>query len=96
MDLGQGGKVQARRAVGLLIATFIALSPVSAFAHPPTLTKKFANCSALNKVYPGGVAKTAKWKNKGGAITNRPTVNAKVYNLNAGKDRDKDGIACEN
>lgn len=59
-------------------------------------TKKFSNCTALNKVYPGGVAKSSKWANKGGDIKNKPTVNAKVYAENASKDRDKDGIACEN
>ena len=58
--------------------------------------KKFSNCAALNKVYPGGVARAAKWKNKGGEIKNKPVVNTKLYNENASRDRDKDGIACEN
>lgn len=57
---------------------------------------KFSNCAALTKVFPGGVAKSSKSVNKGGEIKNKPTVNAKVYAENAGKDRDKDGIACEN
>ena len=57
--------------------------------------KKFANCSALNKVYPGGVAKSSKVKNKGGATKHAPEVNSKIYEANKGKDRDKDGIACE-
>lgn len=65
-------------------------------ASPYIIEKKFSNCAALNKVYPGGVAKTAKWKNKGGEIKNKPVVNAKVYNENSSRDRDKDGIACEN
>jgi len=39
---------------------------------------------------------SSKWVNKGGEIKNKPTVNAKVYAENSGKDRDKDGIACEN
>jgi hypothetical protein len=59
-------------------------------------TKKFSNCASLNKVYPGGVAKSAKWVNKGGKIKKTPVVNAKVYNENSSRDRDKDGIACEN
>lgn len=59
------------------------------------LEKKFANCSALNKVYPGGVAKSSKAKNKGGATNYAPEVNSKIYEANKGKDRDKDGIACE-
>jgi len=48
---------------------------------------------------PGAMARfslSSKWVNKGGEIKNKPTVNAKVYAENSGKDRDKDGIACEN
>jgi hypothetical protein len=56
---------------------------------------KYKNCAALNKVYSGGVAKSAKSKNKGGEIKLKPTVNAKVYDLNKALDRDKDGLACE-
>ncbi len=63
-------------------------------ASPQIFEKKFSNCAALNKVYPGGVAKSAKWKNKGGEIKNKPVVNAKVYNENSSRDRDNDGIAC--
>ena len=74
----------------------LGLTAFPATASPLVLEKKFANCAALNKVYPGGVAKSAKWVNKGGKINNKPTVNAKVYGENSGKDRDKDGIACEN
>jgi hypothetical protein len=65
-------------------------------ASPQVLDKKFSNCAALNKVYPGGVAKSKNWANKGGKIQNNPTVNAKVYAENSSKDRDKDGLACEN
>ena len=56
--------------------------------------KKFKNCSELNKVYPGGVAKPGA-VNKGGATKNQPTVNAALYKANIKSDRDKDGIACE-
>ena len=74
----------------------LGLSTVSATASPVIVHKKFTNCAALNKVYPGGVAKSAKWVNKGGKIKKTPVVNAKVYNENSSRDRDKDGIACEN
>lgn len=57
--------------------------------------KKFANCAALNKVYPGGVAKNNNVRNKGGATKYTPSVKPKIYKANASKDRDKDGIACE-
>ncbi len=56
--------------------------------------KKFKNCTELNKVYPGGVAKPGA-VNQGGATKNQPTVNAALYKANIKSDRDKDGIACE-
>lgn len=84
------------------VSVFVIAALVSGFgisganASPHIVEKKFSNCAALNKVYPGGVAKSSRWVNKGGEIKNKPTVNAKVYAENSGKDRDKDGIACEN
>jgi hypothetical protein len=56
--------------------------------------KKFKNCTELNKVYPGGVAKPGA-VNKGGATKKKPTIDAALYKANAKSDRDKDGIACE-
>ena len=56
--------------------------------------KKFKNCTELNKVYPGGVAKPGA-VNKGGATKNEPTIDAALYKANSKSDRDKDGIACE-
>jgi hypothetical protein len=56
--------------------------------------KKFKNCTELNKVYPGGVAKPGA-VNKGGALKNEPTIDAALYKANLKSDRDKDGIACE-
>ena len=67
---------------------FLTASPVSAAG------KKFKNCTELNKVYPGGVAKPGA-VNNGGATKNQPTVNAALYIANIKSDRDKDGIACE-
>lgn len=80
----------------VVVALVSGLGSTGANASPQIFEKKFTNCAALNKVYPGGVAKSAKWVNKGGEIKNKPTVKAKVYAENSGKDRDKDGIACEN
>jgi hypothetical protein len=57
--------------------------------------RAYKNCTELNKVYKGGVAKNAKIRNKGGKTKYKPTVSLKVYNLNKSRDRDKDGIACE-
>jgi hypothetical protein len=55
-----------------------------------TPAKKFKNCIELRKAFPNGVAKDAKSAGITGA-----TVNGKVYKLNIGSDRDKDGVACE-
>lgn len=59
------------------------------------LAKKFANCAALNKVAPGGIAKSPTSTNKGGRTKLAPEVSAKGYQLNTKLDRDKDGIVCE-
>ncbi|WBU38105.1 excalibur calcium-binding domain-containing protein [Homoserinibacter sp. YIM 151385] len=59
--------------------------------------KKYANCTAINKVYPHGVGKKgAKDKVRGSTkrVTNF-TVDSATYKLNSKSDRDKDGIACE-
>ncbi len=66
-----------------------------AFGATTFADKKFSNCSALNAVYPGGVAKNNKAENKGGETKYTPSVKPKIYKLNSSKDRDKDGIACE-
>jgi hypothetical protein len=82
--------------------TFIAMALV--FGSTPlaqaaeatrVLDSKFANCSALNKLYPGGVAKNKKVQNRGGETKETPAVKPNIYKLNSSKDRDKDGIACE-
>jgi hypothetical protein len=74
---------------GLLVTMSVA--PAEAAPKP----RAYKNCTELNKVYKGGVAKSAKVKNKGGKTKYKPTVSLKVYNLNKKSDRDKDGIACE-
>jgi hypothetical protein len=79
-----------------LVLCVIFYSTASSTALTPGAARaKYSNCKELNKVYPGGVSKSAKNKNIGGKTTRQPTVNSKVYLENASKDRDKDGIACE-
>ncbi|MCG7337105.1 excalibur calcium-binding domain-containing protein [Sporosarcina sp. ACRSM] len=58
-------------------------------------TKTYANCKELNKVYPGGVARSASIKNKGGKTKYKPFVSQALYDTNKKSDRDKDLIACE-
>jgi hypothetical protein len=83
--------VQNKKIVALVLAVGLTAGlSNSAFAA----AKKFKNCTELNKVHPGGVAKPGS-VNKGGATKNQPTVNAALYKANIKSDRDKDGIACE-
>lgn len=55
----------------------------------------FANCKEVNKVYPGGVARSATVKNVGGKTKYKPFVSQAIYDANKKSDRDKDLIACE-
>jgi hypothetical protein len=77
----------------LIVASMsLFLTAQNSYAIPE---KKFKNCTALNKVYPGGVAEKYRInENRGGRIP--PKVSSKIYKENKGLDRDKDGIACEN
>lgn len=58
--------------------------------------KKFGNCTQLNKTYPHGVGKKNAHDHvsSGKPVTNF-TRNTTVYKQNTGRDRDKDGVACE-
>jgi hypothetical protein len=69
---------------------------ISASSIGPTnaAVKVFKNCTALNKVYPGGVALPGA-VNSGGATKMEPKYDKALYNANKKSDRDKDGIACE-
>ena len=55
----------------------------------------YKNCTELNKVYKGGVARSASVKNVGGKTKYAPFVSQAIYDLNKKSDRDKDLIACE-
>jgi hypothetical protein len=81
-----------KKVTTLVIAVFLSLTVLSPSTAVPT--KKFANCTALNKVYPHGVAKKG-YQKSGSGLTGTPKVSNKIYNQNSGSDRDKDGIACE-
>jgi hypothetical protein len=63
----------------------------------------YKNCTALNKVYKGGVAKSKSSKNtkkKNGkkvlaASKYKPSINPTLYSKNEKLDKDADGIVCE-
>jgi hypothetical protein len=79
--------------IGLVVIVG-AVSAEAASAAPKP--KKYANCNALNKDYPHGVARTAAARDKtSGVRVTKFKVSKAVYDLNTSKDRDKDKIACE-
>lgn len=76
---------------------------ISFIAEAKTTVKTYKNCTELNKVYQGGVAKIKTAKNtkivKGKKVLAtskyKPLVSADIYIANQKHDRDKDLIACE-
>ena len=82
------------------VATTRAPAPVrstQAAAAAPAAAKRYQNCDALNVDYPGGVSMpgAVDKRSGGGTAKYKPTVSTALYEANAGKDRDKDRIACE-
>ena len=91
-----GMLIALKTVIAFFAATFLAFAMAAPSSGSPALAdKKFANCEALNSVYPGGVAKNSKVINTGGATKYLPALKPKIYKANSSKDRDKDGIACE-
>lgn len=60
-------------------------------------SRTFANCTALNRVYSSGIAKSQAAANAQVRAGNRrPTVSRPIYDKNYTRlDRDRDGTACE-
>ncbi|MFB5088113.1 excalibur calcium-binding domain-containing protein [Psychrobacillus sp. PGGUH221] len=76
--------------VGLVIG--FSFGPTKS-AEAKTITYK--NCTELNKVYKGSVARSSSVKNKGGKTNYKPFVSKELYDANKKSDRDNDLIACE-
>ena len=74
----------------LVVTTTLVLGVSPAGAAP----RVFKNCTAMHTVYKGGVKRPGA-VNKGGTLHHRPVVSLALYNANKSKDRDHDGIACE-
>jgi len=66
-------------------------------AAPSTSIVAFANCAQLNGVYPHGVGRPGAVDQVSGGSAGVTTFDrdAAVYGANTGRDRDKDGVACE-
>ena len=61
---------------------------------------KYASCISLRADYPGGVAKSSSTQNEVGGVStggilSTTYVSSTLYSLNAARDGDKDGWACE-
>ena len=68
--------------------SFVGVLIVPGFANAAV----FKNCTALNKKYPAGVAKSTQAATKQKSV---PKVSLAIYKANIKMDRDKDGIICE-
>ena len=80
--------------LSIAIAITFSFSAVQVEAASPKVVT-YKNCTELNKVYKGGVARTASVKNVGGKTKYKPFVSQALYDANKKSDRDKDLIACE-
>lgn len=80
--------------LSLTLVTGFSLGHVKS-ADAATKVKTYKNCTELNKVYKGGVARNTKVKNKGGKTKYKPYISQALYDANKKSDRDKDLIACE-
>lgn len=89
--LGYGptmGKLKKMTAAAAVVVVALAPGATSADAA----AKKYPNCTALNKVFRNGVARSVAATQ---GLTYRPAVKKRVYLANTHLDRDKDGVACE-
>jgi hypothetical protein len=95
MNLGKGRNAgYGKEMKKMIIATMLLGVALGMMSTAQAATKVFKNCTALNKIYPGGVALPGAI-NSGGATKQKPRYDKALYIANKKSDRDKDGIACE-
>ena len=88
-------------AAALGLAVVLALAPASAGSAAPAVggAKSYANCTAINAVWSGGIAKVGVTKNRtpsgSRALKGQVKHSNALYAANTKSDRDKDGVACE-
>ena len=79
----------------MIVTSLIAVSALVVSVMPAgAAARVFKNCTAMHKVYKGGVKRPGAVQ-KGGKLKYKAVVSAALYNANKSKDRDKDGLACE-
>ena len=84
-----------RTVAGMLGAAAMAVAPL-AVAAPAQAVTVYSNCDELNVDYPHGVGQPGAVDHTSGTPVTDFAVDQAVYDANkSGRDRDKDGIACE-
>jgi hypothetical protein len=92
---------RARAATALIAPALLASGLVVSAAPAQAATapvKRFANCTAMHTVfaYRGGIKRVGAYDRRSSGVAKyKPYVSTKRYKLNASRDRDKDGVACE-
>ena len=81
--------------MSFMLALSFTVGAAPAPADAAAKAKTYKNCTEINKVYKGGIARSSKVKNKGGKTKYKPFVSQALYDANKKSDRDKDLIACE-
>lgn len=89
--------VRSVAAIVLIAGTAVGGMATAAATPQPAAARVFANCTAMHKVYEGGVALPGAHDKRahGGHAKYKPKVSRALYNANKKSDRDHDGIACE-
>lgn len=78
----------------LFVCVTLGLLAITSSSSSIAVVKVFKNCTEMNKMYPGGVARVGA-ANQGGATKNEPKYDNALYAANKKSDRDGDGISCE-
>lgn len=87
-----------KKLILVAVSTAAVAAPLAASAAGAATAPRvrvYANCTALNRVYPHGVGLRHAHDHTSGTPVKNFAHRPRVYRANAFSDRDKDGIACE-
>jgi hypothetical protein len=76
-------------------ALAVVLAATVAQAAPSIVYKRYRSCATLNAVWPHGVGRYGARDHTSGVPVTNFKRNNRLYELNKGRDRDGDKIACE-
>jgi hypothetical protein len=89
-----------KKKLAILLAAAVAFSVTPAVAAEAKV-KTFSSCTAVHKVYDGGIAKKGakgnrnQYSKKMMPFEHTPKFSTALYKANKHLDRDKDGVVCE-